>query len=175
MKRVATIALLVVVAVSGCGKSKSSSSADKSSAATTTTAGPKLAKADFIAKADPICARVTSETNAVPEPKSATELEPALKKIVAIVEPGLAELRALNAEPADLAVFKEHFLDPNQAQLDAAKKLLADLPSANGDETKIEALAEKWQNETSTLDDATAAHDAALKAYGFVGCAKTNE
>jgi len=174
LKRLATLVLLLAIPFTGCGKS-SSKTADKKAAATATTAAARLVKADFIAKADPICARVTSQVNALPEPKSASDLEPLVKKIVDIVKPALADLRALNADPADAAVFKEHFLDPNQAQLDAAERFLADLPAANGDEDKISARAEQWDKETSAIDDASDKHDAALKTFGFNDCAKTNE
>jgi len=173
LKRLATLVLVLGISLVACGGSKSSSS-DSAAKATTTTVAP-LTKAEFIAKADPICAKASSQVDAQPEPKSANELVTLVKNIVGIIKPAIADLRALPAAAEDAAVFKEHFLDPNQAQLDAADRFLAAVPGANGDEAKITALAEKFDKETSDAQNASEAHDKALKDFGFSDCAKTNE
>ena len=174
MNRIAALVLVTAIALTGCGKSSKSSSA-KTAPPTTTTTAPPLTKAEFIAQADPICAKTTADINAVPEPKTTNAEVEAIRTLAGIIKPALAELSALNGAPADVAVLKQHFIDPNQGSLAAAERFLAAVPSANGDEKKIKALEDTFGKEADAAQKNSEADDAALKAYGFNDCAKTNE
>jgi len=130
-----------------------------------------LTKSQFIAKADPICAKATADSNALPQPQSPPELVSLAQKTAHIVESTIKQLRALKAARKDKAVLQDNLISPLQAELDAAKHFIADATPVKNDVDQVEGLANQFTKDTQAIKT----NDPALAAYGFDACAKTNQ
>jgi hypothetical protein len=149
-----TLVLLVVaVGVTSCG------------------GGHALTKSEFIAKADAICAKATTDANALPQPQSPPELVSLAQKTADIVESTIKKLSALKAAPKDKAVLRDNLIAPSQSELSAAKHFIAEATPVKNDVAQVEGLANQFTKDTQAIHT----NDPALAAYGFKDCAKTNQ
>lgn len=98
--------------------------------------GGGVSREDFVAEADPICARVTSAVKEIPEPQSAEEIVPFLEETIPLVEDGLDDLRDVEPPEEDQDTFDE-WIDILEQQNDKAEEALA--AAQAGDQATFEA------------------------------------
>jgi hypothetical protein len=113
--------------------------------------GGGLSKDELVAKADAICKRVNQRMAKEPDPKSAADLERLAKRTVAISNPAIRDMEALEPPDELKADFKK-FIASLKQQLDLTKKIGA--AAAKGDTAgiqKVGADAQKAENEYRRL------------------------
>lgn len=79
---VATTALLVALAISGCGGGSN---------------GAALGKKDYISKADAICREIDKKINAIPNPQKVEDVAGFVDKTTPLVDDAMARLKKLEA------------------------------------------------------------------------------
>lgn len=79
---IATTALLVPLAISGCGGGSS---------------GGGLSKKDYISKADAICREIDKKINAIPNPQKVQDVAGFVDKTTPVIDDGIARLEKLEA------------------------------------------------------------------------------
>ena len=141
--------LAVVVAgltlgVTGCGDD---------SGKVTASGSDTLSASALRTKADAICAKVRTETEAVPAPQELKDLVTAAPKVLAISEKGTKEMEALVPSKADAATMT---------------KLITLLKASNTELGKVAGAAKKGDEEAAT----TALDASSSKLTDFAGVAK---
>jgi hypothetical protein len=142
-------AMLLVVAITGCGGGSTSTTA------ATVPAAP--AKAQFIARADAICARTNAKLKPVQQRLAALARESestvetgesaALRQGATITREGIAQLQALTVPPSDAATVKKIItaLDDEAADIDTMASA-----TASGEASAIEAAKRAEQTTKAT-------------------------
>jgi hypothetical protein len=113
--------------------------------------GGGLSKDELVAKADAICKRVNQRMAKEPDPKSAADLERLAKRTVAISNPAIHDMEALEP-PSELKADFTKFIASLKQQLELTKKIGA--AAAEGDTAgiqKVGADAQKAENEYRRL------------------------
>ncbi len=181
MKRQTPLILVLALALGGCGSSSSTSpDSSTSSSDTTATDGGSLPKAEFIAKADALCAasrakqeplrtkvdelaqKARGEEGAAGTVSDNTRVELAetLEQIGAVGEASLSQVQSLGPPDADASRLEPIFQKVESA-FAASRAYAAALE--NHEDAKAQAVAEKASAETQ--------ESAALsKQYGFKVC-----
>lgn len=109
---VATTALLVALAVSGCGGGSS---------------GGALGKKDFISKADAICREIDKKINAIPNPQKVEDVAGFVDKTTPLFDDGIARLKKLEAGD-DIKAGADQLI----SGLEQQRVVIADLRTAAG-------------------------------------------
>lgn len=171
VSRTAGAVALVLLPLAGCGGGDDSTVASPSrSASSTPSATPSptptgLAKADYVAQSEAACAKANADLDAVPEPTTPAELEPAFGKILTIADTTTTQLEQLAAAQPDKAELDRIFLAPLRGQVSGLRTYLPQLTAAaQKGEAAVEALGQP---------DLPKADLAAMTAYGFKECVTT--
>jgi hypothetical protein len=104
---------------------------------------------------------------------TASQITDLVQRTLQIAGPALAELKSLPGSTQDKGVLNQNLIAPNQTEETAARAFLNEMSAAGGDQTKQQAAFNKFQS--AVTDPQQQAHDAALAAYGFGACSKTNQ
>lgn len=177
LRRTRTVAPLLLAAslLSACSSSDStqnaggqSSTAPSSGASTAQSPEPSpsgLSKAAFIAQADAICKKANTQVNAIPQPKTPAELQPALAASVKIADSTTTRLEQLVAAQPDADRLKQIFTGPLRQQVTTLQDFLP----------KVVAAAKKGPQGLMGLQPPSLpkADLPALKQYGFTTCTTT--
>ena len=125
MHRASVLLAVAALALAGCGGSSS---------------GGRLSEAEFVKKADAVCAKYKKKINALPQPSSLSGVAGYAQKAIDLTKQGRAELRALKP-PSDLADTNAKWL----ANLDQTLVLAGELRDAakQKDLAKVRTLAER--------------------------------
>jgi hypothetical protein len=109
MKKFLAASALVVIALAGCSKTDTTTTAGSSgsTAAPTTTAAAGTSKASIIEKADKICVEAKKEQKEIPTPKSESDIETYLKKVVESQKASLKKIKDLGEPSEDADKFKD--------------------------------------------------------------------
>jgi hypothetical protein len=146
-----TLAAATLPVLAGCGGS--------GDAAPTTTS---LSRADYLARADAICARVDAKIRAIPAPRSVTQLIGIADKNLAYTEPAVRRLRALTA-PADFAPQAREVVDGLAHQIALIRRLRE--AAASNDVHAIDEIGVEGKQASAKLG--TAASAAGFKDCGI--------
>jgi hypothetical protein len=133
MRARASVALLLLVPVAGCGGG--------------------LSEGELVAEGDKICKRVNEQIAKEPEPKDAAGLERLAKKTVELSDPAIEDMEALEP-PDELEADFEKFVASLKEQRDITEQIGA--AAAAGDTAKIQELgsqAQEAQTEYRQLSD----------------------
>ena len=115
--------------------------------------GGGLSKDELVAKGDAICKRVNTRMAKEPDPKSAADLERLAKRTVAISDPAIKDMEALEP-PDELEKDFDKFVASLKKQRDLTKKIGE--AAGAGETAKIESIAgeaQKAQGEYRKLSD----------------------
>jgi hypothetical protein len=110
-----------------------------------------LSKDELVAKGDAICKRVNARMAKEPDPQSASDLELLAKRTVALSDPAIAEMKALDP-PGELQPDFKRFVASLRRQRDLTKQI-GDAAGA-GDTAKIQKVtadAQKAEREYRRL------------------------
>ena len=124
MRTHAALAVLPLVALTGCG-------------------GGGLSKKELVAKGDAICKRVNTRMAKEPDPKTAADLERLAKRTVAISDPAIKDMEALEP-PSELESDFENFLASLKRQRNRTKKIGE--AAAEGDTAKVQQIGADAQS-----------------------------
>jgi hypothetical protein len=122
--------------------------------------GTSLAREEYIAAADAICADANDAIDALPVPQTLDELAVQGEKAVAIAEQQLAKLRALQPPAADQATLNEAY-DLIEQQIELIRQVVE--AAKAGDTATIDALVAQGE-------ELEAQADAIAQAYGLTEC-----
>lgn len=146
-------ALLVVPLLAGAACSGGSSA----------TAG--ASKADYLQKAEAICAKANADQKALKTPTAAEQLSPYVDAIVKIADTNTTALAALTPPKRDAAALQSHVLGPLAGQLAKAKTYAAEVRRAS-DAHDMVALAKLLGDPPNK----TVADLDWMRRYGFQQC-----
>lgn len=141
--------LLALLVVAGC----SSSDADAA------------AKADFIKKAEVICAKANTDRAALKTPLAPAQIPPFVAQIVAIADEATTKLLALSVPDTDKQEVESKLLNPLKEQVATGKTYSTQVAAAS--RTKNQAALMKLLGDPPTE---TKADLRWMKSYGFKGC-----
>lgn len=146
-KTAAGVAAIVLAAgvIAGCGSSSSdtASSAEQQAESVATTAA--LTKAEYVAQANAICAKIDDTVNTLGDnvdAESIASAEATLKKATAAAEEGVAEMKAL-VPPADLQAAHDTLVQTSTESIALFNKITDALTSGNTDTAGLTADAEQ--------------------------------
>ena len=105
--------------------------------------GGGLSKDELVAKGDAICKRVNTRMAKEPDPKSAADLERLAKRTVAISDPAIKDMEALEP-PSELESDFENFLASLKRQRNLTKKIGE--AAGEGDTAKVQQLGADAQS-----------------------------
>jgi hypothetical protein len=185
--RASAVAALLIggVALSACSSSHSSAQAgsptsaatsQRSSASAPTTSSTvtsgQLTQAQFVTKADAVCASVDAQLNALPHPTSATDYATLAKDLTTteqLFDHYIASVTPLVDQSPDAAALKSGWLAVEEKDFETGRPVLEKLVTAlkAGDAPQIEALGKQ----SDALPDHTDQIIAVMKAHGLTGCA----
>ena len=137
--------------------------------------GSTPSKADFVRSADAVCGPTSAAINSLPplpDNPSPSQITGLVQRTLQIIEPAITKLKALPGSSGDKAVLNQNLIAPTAKEDAAARTFLTEIGAAGNDPNKQQAAFQKLQ--AATTDPQQQAHDAALSAYGFSACAKTN-
>ena len=150
--RLALLPVVPLLLVSACGGSSDDAAAGG------------VSKADYVAKAEAICADFNKEQAALPTPTSIPAVAPYVSKIVALADGVVEDLTALEVPKADAAEIKAKVLDPLKTFQTVGHTYADDIAAADksGDMAKLQSLV---TNRPKAGVDLTW-----MKDYGFDAC-----
>lgn len=151
MKRLAV--LLLVTACSGGGSS---------------VAAGGVSKADYLAKAEAICATANKDQAALTTPTAVDGLAPYVSRIVAIADKATAGISALEAPKADKDELEARVLAPLRAQLVVGHSYSDKVAAAAKDKDNAALIALLGNPPTQTKADLRW-----MKKYGFKECVES--
>ncbi len=105
--------------------------------------GGGLSKDELVAKGDAICKRVNTRMAKEPDPKSAADLQRLAKRTVAISDPAIKDMEALEP-PSELESDFENFLASLKRQRNLTQKIGE--AAAEGDTAKIQQIGADAQS-----------------------------
>ena len=121
-----------------------------------------LTKAQLIARADRICARVERRTEALPPPLEREELSASLRRVQELRAGAMDDLRALEPPPGAADVYDE--------MLDAMSRVSDHLPElAKATESGDAARVDRVTEEILAVQEHS---DSVARAYGFRTCGR---
>lgn len=150
MKR--TLLVVPVVLVAACGGGSSAGSGG-------------VSKADYLKKAEAICAKANTARDDLKTPSGASELAPYVARLVDLAAEATGELTALEAPEADLADLDKKVLDPLAQQVQEGRVFAEQVAAAarGGEQVKLVKLL-------SNPPTTTQADLAWMRKYGFTQC-----
>ncbi|MGI8536484.1 MAG: hypothetical protein ACR2K2_08285 [Mycobacteriales bacterium] len=125
-------------------------------------------KADYVAKANSLCADADDDFAALTQPTSAAEFSPFAQKTVAIAEKAQRELAKLSPPEQDRAELETKVLTPFAALVEEGKAFAQQVSDAGADQAKLLALLP--QRPTAEKIDL-----GFLRSYGLGTCADAIE
>lgn len=157
---------MTVLALAACGSDGSGSTgAATSAAASPAPASSALTKDAYIRQGDAICARLETQTAAVPSGGDESEFGAYIREVVALAEAAQTDFAALTP-PADGQSVHTALLDSLKTSIATAKG--AATAAEGGDTVSAGDLLTQADTEGS-------ASNAAAQAYGFQDCGKVSE
>jgi hypothetical protein len=120
-------------------------------------------KAEFVAKAEAVCATAKAEREKNPQPTKLEALPAYVETLVGIAERAERDLRALELPEDDATDLRSELLDPFAADIRAGKEFSLQVNAAAGDGAKLLGLLAKRPKTTVDIDFAN--------SYGLPTCA----
>lgn len=148
MKRLAL--LVPVVLLAGCAGSSPSGGASK---------------ADYLKKAEAICAKANADQKALPKPTAVDTLSPYVAKVVAIADEATAALKALTVPAADSKALEDKVFRPLETQLATARDYSTKVTAASAAKDQAALMKLLGDPPTKPLVDLRW-----MKSYGFKVC-----
>ena len=129
-----------------------------------------LSKAEYLSKAEAICAKANADVKAIPLPTTPSAIPTYVTKLVTLAESVRDQMKALDAPDADEADLDKKVLDPIDAQIREGRAYQEQLAQAfaSNDSAKVQQLVANPP--TQTQADLTW-----MKSYGFKECVTVAE
>lgn len=127
--------------------------------------GGGLSKADYIAKAEALCAKANADVKKLTFPTAQEGIGPYVGQIIVVAQAATDGLKALEPPKADKAALKTKVIDPLEAQIREGKAYQRDVAAAvtANDSATLGKLIQ--QPPTTTEADLEW-----MKTYGFKAC-----